>query len=320
MKNTTNIANAKNMTTILEIVNSCVRETSRITSYEHIGNHTFTDEIIHQVIKKVKDAVNTGTLRTDDLTFKIWYYGNDGNAKLRNIAYTGGHPELDCCLDGFGGNCSSCTGKKSLLHTGKKTPGTGWCYVYNGRGYRSFGKTIPMIVNSVLLYLDPKRAESQILDWLKNNASKITKDLRGNKHFRIDETGDIKYCLDIWERVADAYPDITFYGYTKQFEFLEKYSKEHGIVHKNHPNLIIRLSNSTADDPNPPTQYLLDNYCSYGINFKQEDKTPQIILDIANSVAAKKAKCPGTKVGCHSCGKCMNLPGKGFDHLYADQI
>ena len=292
--------------TLLEIFNSHIDENRRISSYEHPGTGMINNQMMQDIANDVAEHLKDGTLRSDDLHMRVNYNkpeSKQGNQKLKGIIYIASHPLIDCYLDGLERKKPSCTG---LM---------GWCYVFSNFFYKSFGKQLSMLANSILYILEPDRAKQEIQQWINDNKRRFVRDSHGHIAFRTDESGDITYCLPMWLELAKANEDINFYAYTKQFAVLNTVEY---CINTVFPNFRILLSDSTKDDPNPITQ-VREDYGSFAVLFKNVELTPDRVIAITKLATYKAHKCPGVHMGCFKCTKCSEPETENTKHIVADE-
>lgn len=297
-------------TTLMEIFNRHISEEAKITSYEHPGCHMINKEIMQAIANEIVDNIKAGTLRTDDLKFRLDYNkpeSKSGNTKLKGIIYIASHPLIDCYLDGLDRQKPSCTG---LLH---------WCYVFSDFFYKSFGKQLSMFANSIMYILEPERTKEEIMAWLRKTRKKFVADKNGHVALRIDEAGDITNCLPMWlsiaKELATEMPEIVLYAYTKQFEKLNGLDY---CINKTFSNFRVLLSDSTKDDPNPISQ-VREDYGSFAIKFKDDNLTPDSIIALSKMAGFGRHKCPGVKMGCFKCTKCSEAETEDTKVIVADE-
>ena len=278
--------------TVLEIFNSHV--TTKVESYEHPGCHVVTNKLMNEIVDDIVAHLINGELRSDDLHIRIDYtkptLKKGGNTKLKGCVYIASHPLIDCFLDGLTRERPSCSGVNA------------WCYVFTDFYYKSFGKQLSMIGNSVMYILEPERAEQEIIQWIDTHFDSFIPDRNGHVPVRIDEAGDLTYCLNMWLNIAKKYENtnLMFYGYTKQFRLVNTVPYN---INTTFRDLRILGSDSTKDDPNPITQ-LREHYGSFAINFKDPNKTPDRVKELVNGPNRNKSACPGVHMGCFACTKC----------------
>lgn len=298
-------------TTLMEIFNHHIdKEESKIKDYKHPGCHMINNEIMKAIANEVVENIKAGTMRTDDLHFRVDYKkptSSGGNTKLKGIIYIASHPLIDCYLDGLERQKPSCSG---LLH---------WCYVFSDFFYKSFGKQLSMFANSILYMLEPERAKKEILEFLKKNHKKFVADRNGHVALRVDEAGDITNCLPMWLEIArelqTEMPEIRLYAYTKQFELLNGLDY---CINKTFPNFRVLLSDSTKDDPNPISK-VREDYGSFAIKFKDVNLTPDSVIALSKLTTFGLHRCPGVKMGCYKCTKCSEPETENTKVIVADE-
>ncbi len=189
-----------------------------------------------------------------------------------------------------------------------KTCGKGACYALAEERYQSV--VIARYENLNMAIKDPERLErelSEIID-AERKRRRNTRSKRYNCRIfvRLHESGEffaVQY-LDIWLRIAENNPDVTFYTYTKQYDSIRARAKEILAT----PNLTIKLSAWTGV---PLPQDLLNlgfgvAYCDDGF----EDRIPKSAY-----------ACPATAsnpMTCEKCGYRCAEKGDVFFHLHGN--
>lgn len=291
--------------TLMQIFNKHIDPQHTVTSYEHPGCHMINGQIMRDIADDIVEHIKNNTFDSSDLHVRIDYNkpkSSQGNRKLKGIIYMANHPLIDCYLDGLTRKKPSCTGLN------------GWCYVFSDFFYKSFGKQLSMFTNSLLMYLEPDRAEKEIQKWIDDNKKKFVPDRHGHVAFRTDEAGDITYSLNMWINLANKNPDIQFYAYTKQFDVVNKIPYN---INTTLTNFRILLSDSTCDDPNPITK-IREDYGSFCVNFKNQDITPDRVKNLIKKYG-NKSKCPGAAAGCYGCTKCSEKETETTKNIWAEE-
>lgn len=143
-----------------------------------------------------------------------------GNTKTGSTEAFSVYPVVTCSAYACS-TCGNCNGSSK----------TGACYALKSLIRKTVN--VAWIENTLLAIYEKDRLESQLNAYFAKRNGKI-------RYFRLHVAGDfvdVRY-LAMWARIASTFINIKFYTYTKSFDTLEMFCRQHETPE----NLVIKLS------------------------------------------------------------------------------